>query len=360
MLFTADSLQWGVRIFFDMKQTVYFILSSLFISSLATADVVRTVDGAQLTGTITLIDKGVIHLKTAYAGELKIKQDQVASFESDAPRVVRLASGTLMAGPITSNGNGNIRIQSEDGVLETNTAKVAAAWAPGSEDPEVARNRREWRYDASVDLTGKTGNTEKFRLGTSLQAKLVGPDDTLAFFFEYEQAEEEGNKTEDRAAGGGSYESFFSEVLGWYVRTELETDAIDNIKLRSTTAGGLSYRLIKKDHQSLVARTGLGYRYTAYDDTSVDDESSATLDFGLAHSYRFENDFKIKNDITYVPSIDDFANYRIVHDSGLEIPVGSGDNWKIRMGIKNEYESETTSEHKLDTSYYTKMIYSWD
>jgi cell division septation protein DedD len=329
------------------------------ICSLTTADVVRTIDGAQLTGTITLIDKGVIHLKTAYAGELKIQQDQVASFESDEPRVVRLASGAVMAGPIASDSRGNIRIQSEDGVLETSTTKVAAAWAPSAEDPEVARNRREWRYEASLDLTGKSGNTDKFRLGTSLDAELKGPDDTLAFFFEYEQAEENGNKTEDRAAGGGSYESFFSEVLGWYVRTELETDVIDNIKLRSTSAGGLSYRIINNDHQTLIGRSGLGYRYTAFDDNS-EDESSATLDFGLAHTYRFNEVFKMKNDLTFVPAIGDFSNYRVVHDSGIEIPVGSGDNWKIRMGIKNEYESESTAQEKLDTSYYTRMIYSWD
>ena len=342
-----------------MKLITKIVLASLLTSTLASADVVRTLDGAQLTGTITLIDQGVIHLDTTYAGTLKIKQEQVESFASDQPRVVRLASGTVMAGPIASDSQGNILIQSDDGVLETSPAKVAAAWTPGAEDPESIRNRREWRYEASVVLTGKSGNTEKYRLGTSFDAVLKGPNDALAFFFEYEQAEDEGNKTEDRMAGGGSYESFFSEVLVWYVRTELETDPIDNIDLRASTGAGLSYRLIKKDHQTLVARTGLGYRYTAFDDHS-EAESSATLDFGLAHSYRFGEYFKMKNDLTFVPATDDFANYRIVHDSGVEIPVGSGENWKLRMGIKNEYESESTAEKKLDTSYYTKMIYSWE
>lgn len=339
---------------------IKIILPSLLITSAwASADVVRTLDGAQLTGTITLIDKGVIHLETSYAGTLQINQDQVASFESEEPRVVRLESGTLMSGPIASDAQGNLRIRSADGVLETSTNKIAAAWSPGAEDPDLVRMRRDWRYEASVDLTGKSGNTDKYRLGTSLHAELKGPNDALAFFFEYEQAEDNGNKTEDRAMGGGSYESFFSEVLGWYVRTELETDRIVNVKLRSTSAGGLSYRLIHKDHQTLVARSGLGYRFTGYGDDS-DDESSATLDFGLAHSYRFYEIFKMKNELTFVPAIDDFSNYRAVHDSGIEIPVGSGENWKIRMGVKNEYESKTTAEEKLDTSYYTKMIYSWD
>lgn len=342
-----------------MKRKLSALLLSFFIVSAAAADRVRTTDGAELVGTITLIDKGVIHLDTSYAGTLKIQQDQVASFESDESRVVRLDSGTVMAGPISSNGQSSIRIQSEDGVLETNTAKVTAAWSPGDEDPEVVRNRRDWRYQASLDLTGRDGNTDRFAFGTNLRAELKGPDDTLAFFFNYEQAEENDNKTEDRVAGGGSYESFFSEILGWYIRTELEADRIDNIGMRSTSAGGLSYRLINKDNQSLIARSGLGYRYTSFTD-NTEDESSATLDFGLAHTYRYNEIFRMENDLTYVPAIDDFGNYRVVHDSGIVVPVGSSENWKLRFGIRNEYLSEPAAEEKLDTSYYTRMIYSWD
>lgn len=342
-----------------MKKLFSSLLAALFIGSVAMADRVRTIDGAELTGTITLIDKGVIHLETSYAGTLKIKQDQVASFESDEPRVVRLASGSVMAGPISSDAKGTIRIKSEDGVLETSTAKVTTAWSPDAEDPEVVRNRREWRYQAGVDLTGRSGNSERFALGSNLRAELKGPNDTLAFFFAYEQAEENGNKTEDRTAGGGSYESFFSPIFGWYVRTELEADRIDRIGLRSTNAGGLSYRLINKDHQSLIARSGLGYRYTSFTNTT-DDESSATLDFGLAHTFRYNDLFRMQNELTYVPAIDDFGNYRVVHDSGIEVPVGSGESWKLRFGIRNEYLSETSADEKLDTSYYTRMIYSWD
>jgi putative salt-induced outer membrane protein YdiY len=333
-------------------------LTTLLLAHSATADEVITTDGARLVGNIKLIDKGTIHLETSYAGTLKISQEQVASFSTEQPRVVRLESGTIMSGPVESSGNGKLKITSEDGVLETNTAQVAATWVPGAEDPQVLRNRREWRYDASLDLTGRSGNVDKFRLGTSLNAELKGPNDTLAFFFEYEQAEEEGFKTEDRAGGGASYESFFSKILGWYGRTELETDRIDNIKFRSTTAGGLSYRLINKDRQSLIARSGVGYRYTAFTNNAAD-ESSPTVDFGLAHRYEFENLFVMKNDLTYVPAIDDYTNYRVVHDSGFEIPIGSGENWKLRMGVTNEYESESTTDEKLDTRYYTRMIYSW-
>ncbi|MFU8849260.1 MAG: YdiY family protein [Opitutales bacterium] len=341
-----------------LKYGTVLALASLLLAHNLPADEVITVDGAKLVGTITLVDKGTIHLETSYAGTLKIAQEQVASFSTEEARVVRLESGTIMAGPIESSGNGKLKIRSEDGVLETNTAKVAASWSPGAKDPDIARKERKWRYDASLDLTGRSGNIDKFRFGTGLKAELKGPNDTLAFFFQYEQAEEEDFKTEDRAVGGASYESFFSRILGWYVRTELETDRIDNIKFRSTSAGGLSYRLINKEKQSLVLRSGAGYRYTAFSN-NTEDESSPTIDFGLAHSYEFKDIFVMENDLTYAPAIDDFSNFLVVHDSGIEIPIGSSENWKIRMGIRNEYDSEPATDEKLDTFYYTRMIYSW-
>ena len=117
--------------------------------------------------------------------------------------------------------------------------------------------------------------------------------------------------------------------------------------------------LINEDHQSLVVRSGVGYRYTSFSNGN-ENESSPTLDFGLAHTYKYKDAFSMENDISYVPSFDDFGNYRVVHDSGIEIPVGSGDQWKIRMGVKNEYHSQPAVEKKLDTTYYTRMIYSWD
>jgi putative salt-induced outer membrane protein YdiY len=347
--------------------TKLLALAALLLSSThGYADKVSTNDGAQLIGNITLINEGIIYLDTTYAGQLKIQQDQVASFETTDPLFVRLASGTTMSGPVRSTGAGTLKIQSEDGTLETDMARVSASWQPTAEDPQIIHlrekeeaMRRHWKFRAGVDLLGKKGNSTEFSLGMDFEAKLKSSNDEIAFFAQYEQREKNGDKTADRMAGGTSYESFFSDIYGWYVRTELETDAIDKIDFRSTSGAGISYRIINLDHQTLVARTGLGYRYTAYSNTK-EDESSPTLDFGLAHTYRFKNNFSMENNLSYVPSTDDFGNYNIVHDSSLEIPVGSGDNWKIRMGVKNEYESQPAAVENLDTTYYSKMTYSWD
>ena len=348
-------------------KTVLRALTAFALTQLsAQADTVLTTDGAHLTGTIILINKGVIHLETNYAGTLEIQQALVQSFDTEAPVFVRLANGATMAGPVQSAGAGKLKIQSPEGVLETDMGKVIASWNTAGEDPafiaerEAAEaHRRKWKFKGGVNLLGKDGNTEEFSLGVNFEAKLISPNDELAFFGDYDNREKNGDQTEDRLKGGTSYESFFHDHYGWYVRSELEQDAIDEIDLRSTSGAGISLRLINEEHQKLVARSGIGYRYTTYAN-DTEHESSATLDFGLAHEYKFKNLLTMESDLTYVPSGDDFGNYSLVHDSGIVVPIGTVNNWKLRMGIMNEYESQPAAEVKLDTTYYTRMIYEWD
>ena len=335
------------------------------ITGSAFADTVVTKNGSTLTGTITLINEGVIYLDTEYAGTLEIEQEKVSSFSTEKPVFVRLSSGSTMAGEVQSTENGTLKINSEDGTLETDMTRVAASWDADKEDPKVIALReskeamkRKWKYKGGLDILGKTGNTEEFNVGARFDARLKSPNDELAFYAEYEKREQGSNVTEDRIMGGVSYESFFSPHYGWYVRSELEKDDIDNIDLRSTSAVGASFRLINKDYQTLVFRTGLGYRYTSYDNGSPN-ESTPTLDFGLKHDYRYKDIFDMDNSLTYVPSIRDFTEYRIVHDSGIEMPVGTGDHWKWRIGVKNEFDSQSATSDKLDTTYYSRLIYSW-
>ena len=84
-----------------------------------------------------------------------------------------------------------------------------------------------------------------------------------------------------------------------------------------------------------------------------------TLDLGITHKYQFNDFISLDTDIVYVPGIGGSGNNRFVHDSALALPVGNGSNWTLKMGIKNEYETEPAVLEKLDTTYYSKMSFSW-
>lgn len=334
------------------------------------ADTVEITDGSKLVGKITETSGDKLKLETAFAGVLEIPMSKVAGFSTDAPVFVRLESGTTMLGKVSSDGRGNIQVAGADGSLNTTTTKVAAAWPTNAKDPavaakeaEVAALQRKWKYEANVDISGKDGNTQSSTMGVGFRATLESSQDVLKVYTSYQRDETNNVKSADEIKGGVEYSSFFYNDLGWYVRTELESDEFENIDLRSTSALGMTYRFSNTDRWKLVGRAGLSYRYESYDvvvPPAPNSNDSLGLDFGLNSNLKIAEFARLITDLTYTPSFDDFGDYRFVHDSGLEMPLKVG-QWVLRLGINNSYNSNPSGGvEELDTTYYTRLILRWE
>ena len=332
------------------------------------ADVVVTKDGAQLTGQITRIEAGVIHLTTAYAGDLKIQQEQVSSFETDTPINVRLTDGTTLAGPVADvqNTPGSINIQTQSDSVTANLASISDSWALEAEDPALVRKRaeeeslrRKWSIESAFNISGKRGNTDESDYGANLNLRLKGPDDELKIFASYLYGETNENRTDDEIIVGSSYDRYKKDsVWGWYVASLIRRDTMEDIDLRSRSSAGLAIRLIDNDHQTLKWHIGPGYLYTSYT-SDKDDDSAITGNTNLDHTYKFNDFLSMKNMLAYATQFEDTGDYNFIHDSSLEIPIGNGEKWKINMGINNEYESQPATDENWNTTYYTKMVYTW-
>jgi hypothetical protein len=349
-----------------IRRLSIFLGLSLILSAKLLADVVITTDGARLTGTIKQIDEGSVTLETDYAGTLTIAQEKVASIETDEPIFVRLQSGATLKGAVQRSSNNQLRLISSDGTLETNVERIQSGWRPDDTDPEIVRHEaeiarlsRRWLYEATFDMLGRSGNSSEFGVGSNFSANLKGPDDSLRFYGSYEYRERDNTRTADRVVGGGEYENFPTKFYGWYLRSQLDTDRIRQISLRSNSAGGASFRLINKEKHSLTARSGIGYEYTSYT-TNTPDESEAVLDLGLNHRKQLNSIFLLRNRLVLIATMDDFGDYRAVHESALEFPIGTSRFWSVRTGITNEYESKPEATKRLDTTYFTRMVLSWD
>jgi len=335
-----------------MRLSFLLILSIIAFSSSAIADVLKISDGSRLSGKIIKVEDGTISLKTTYAGTIKVKQSEVLSFETEEPVLANLKGGKTVTGAVESKGD-KVRIGKKDSHGLVNLSQILSLKPDPGKDP-----KKDWIFSAGFDLLGKQGNTEEMSLGANALVARKGPKDELKFTAEFEDREKNSEKTADRIAGGASYEYFFKDSLGWYLRSELESDDITSVNLRSTTGAGASYRLLNRDEQTLVVRSGLGYRFIDYE-TMKNDESSLTLDLGLTHNYKFNDMVSIANQLSYVPGIGSSGNNRFVHDSTLIFPIGNGEHWSLKLGIKNEYETEPAVPEKLDTTYYSKMSFSW-
>lgn len=343
------------------------LISGLAVAAVVCADEVLIQDGTVLKGTITSISETVITLETGFAGTLEVDRMQVTGFSTDDPVFVRLASGAVMPGTVSAAEEGSVKVTGVDGVLTAPLTAVRQGWLEAGQDPvllakeqEAEALKRKWNYEATGRISGKSGNTEEKSIGADFTATLESKNDELRFYGSYDRQETEGEKTEDERVIGMRYTSYFNDPWGWYARQELEQDEFENIKLRSVTAGGLSYRFADEDHYKLSGNAGLSYRHESYEDGTAD-QGTVGLDFGVQHYYRLNNRFEINNRLTWVPSIEDFANYLITQDSYIDFPLGDSKAWKVRLGLKNDYNSRPEGNRKkTDTTYYSSLVVDWE
>lgn len=323
------------------------------------ADVVETKSGARLTGTVTKVSDGAITLATDYAGVVVIKQAEVTRLETEKPLVVRLVGGTTMEGTLAATPEGQITVTGRDGTITTTADKVASTWSPGEPDPAVAQLMRKWKYEASFDISGRSGNSDEMGYGGGAKATLAGPQDTLFFYTTFAYQETNDVKSEDKLNLGVDYSSYLTERTTWYARDEGGYNNVKDIEFYNVAASGFGYDLIKNlPKQKLTGRLGLSYRFEEYGDPANEDVRSAGLDTGLSHTYLFSN-ASLNNNLTFVPTFEDFGNFRAIHDSNLEFPlVGS---WKFRVGINHDYTSKpSVGVEKLDTTYYGRFVLNWE
>lgn len=334
------------------------LLSLCALAWSARADTVTLQDGSVVHGKITGISGGTIALSTGFAGDLSIKQDQVAAFETDEPVFVKVTDNSTVLGRVEPRESA-IVVSSPSGSYTTVVKSVKSSWRPGAEDPEVVALRRHWVAEISTDIAGKSGNSTGTTAAIGAVATLKTPTDSLKFYGSANHAVANGQKSEDAYKGGIEYNSFFTDVWSWYVSTELMQDNVKDIALRVSTLGGLGWNALKSPKEDLQFRAGLSYRYETYNTVPpTPNFASAGLNLGLVHRLDIKPWMVMHNTLSFVPSFKDTSNYVIDHDSNVTMPFGGSKVWSLRLGLTNEYTSiPVDGAKRLDTLYYLRFVY---
>jgi len=326
------------------------------------ADRIELVDGSVVNGRITGIEGGKLKVETLFAGAISIAQAQVKGVTTEEPVNLSLKDGTIVTGRVSTGATG-IEVVATEGLHAVATEEIAAAWRQGAESPaarlarEVAEKaRRKWSYETSFSASGRTGVREKVNATFGVKATLASAHDRLILALQADRAQDRGLTTADRDFAGVDYSSFFSPEKGWYVRTSVEKDKIRLIDLRSNTAFGFTRKLVRKGPLDLQFRLGTSYLYEKY--AVAPDFDSTGLDLAFLTTYTLAR-AKFNSTVTYTPAFEDFSNYRLRHEAGLEVPL-TASLWKLKIGMTNEYLSRPQANtDRLDTTYLTSLILSW-
>ena len=353
-----------------MRNTAWLVGLTMTMASglLARSDVVVLKDGSRVICHVERMVGGKLHLTTDFAGALDIDNEKVAGISTQTPLNVEFASGERAVGPLTFDEKTGQSVRSPQADMRPrffDMTTVQNIWQPGTDSPELAVVKQaakdaqpKWALRVESGLNGQTGNTDRTSFLGRAEVTRTTPKDRTNIYGQGRYSRENGVRTVNEIMGGAGIEVDVTDRLFWFAKANLEHDPFENLDLRSNVSGGLGTFLIRDDDLELKIRGGLGYEHESFSDGSIDD--AALAEFGVDYRKEFSQRLHFTHSTTYYPKFDDFlAGYRLVSESAAELPMNKDNDWKLRLGLRSQYDALPVAEiNRLDTFYFANLV--WD
>ena len=234
------------------------------------ADVVTFANGDRLSGTVTSISGGTVLLQTELFGALSIPAEQVSAIAKDAEMIVRTADGAEVTGTLA--------VADEQQVLETaaGTQPIAIADLERAVEDrlEVVDLGTDWVSRLDLGYVLSTGNSETESSAVNFESILSRGKLEHRAFVNWNQDEAEGETTRNQLDSGYGLRWYFRPK--WYGVANIGyfQDELKEIDQRITLGLGLGHQFF--DHSLASLSTELGITQV-FEDLAGESENNPAL-----------------------------------------------------------------------------------
>lgn len=200
--------------------------------------------------------------------------------------------------------------------------------------PTTEGEKKPWELTLAVGTALNSGNSDT-RL-TTASALYEYKNKTHEFLIGSDLAygTDKGGATVDNANGKASYHNRFSELLYALANVTATRDGIADIKYRFIASPGLGLYAIKNETVSLGFEAGPGY---LVERKGLEDNNAWTGRLAERGEWPALATSKIWESVEYVPHLDDFDQYIITAEAGVQSAVTTLLN--IRLVVKDSYDN---------------------
>jgi putative salt-induced outer membrane protein len=320
------------------KMHLWVALSVFAFCSTLFADQVTLKNGDRLTGTITKSDDKTLLIKTEFAGDVTVQWSAVQDFSSTQPLHVTLSNGKTVAGPVTTV-DGNLAVATAaKGTVNVSKADVTAL---RSDAEETAYEKslhpglmQGWAGGANLGFALTAGNSETKSLAVALTADRKTLSDEIALYENTVYAANDApgatpHTTANSDQGGARYSRNFGPRLFGYGSADFQTDALQDLNLRSVLGGGLGFHAIKGDRTTLDFLGGLNYTKESY---STLTRNFAALTLGEELSHKLGASTILTQKLYFFPDLSDTGQYRATFNFGSVTKLSKWLGWQNAFG----------------------------
>lgn len=205
---------------------------------------------------------------------------------------------------------------------------------------QVARPDGQWYGSLGAGATLATGETRNTAVNVAADARRATQENRVNLYGNYVSARSRtaGVTTisSDQARIGGRYDWNLTTDYFTYGLAELNTNRVDDIRLRQTYGGGAGVRWFQRPDLSLDLFTGLAHTSTEYrravDDTNLELILGEELVWNLSSTSSLQQRFVI------YPSLENTGEYRATLDASLVTAINGA--WNMKVSLAARYKSD--------------------
>ena len=140
-----------------------------------------------------------------------------------------------------------------------------------------------------------------------------------------------------RAQGSIRYAYSLTPKYYRFLMVSVEHDFFEEIRARIVPTAGMGYWVSERPDFKLLAEVGGGYEKEFNRNDSLDSDSGL-LSARSAFEFKVSEHSRIGADVTLLPRVDDFGDYRIEGEGFWRMEIG-GRSW-IKVSALNDFQSE--------------------
>lgn len=343
------------RISLNSLLPVFLLLVSSVSAPALRADELLLRDGSRLVGEIVSRDDGILGFKTAFAGLIRVKWQQIATINAEKPMEFLLADDRTLMVTRVINEEDSMRVETENGAPPRTLSQEEVALI----NPEPWRKGQGVKFSghANASVQRQTGNTDKDEIDLDGDMTLRRRYDRFKVFAELEKDRAENKKIKDAWRLENDYNYFVSKQ--WYMGgfARFAHDQFADLDLRTTVGPLVGYQWFESEDLNLSTSTGLSYVREDFS-TEPDNDYFAipwNIDFD---KYLFGHFAQFYHKQTGFWSLEDTQDVVVDTWTGLRFPLVLGLVASTELKVRYDGSAAATAS-KTDTTYSVKLGYQW-
>jgi len=313
-------------------------LAALFFHPYSFADQIVMSNGDRLSGLIIKSDVKALVIKTEFAGEVTVQWAAISEINSTDPLHITVRNRQPLVGKIKASQD-NVEVETrEKGPVLIPKDSISSL---RNESEETAYQKslhpgllQGWNGDANMSFALTRGNSQTKNLALAFTADRKTTNDHLGMYVNSVFAGNDApgaipSTTAQATQGGIRYDHDLSGRLFGFVGADFQTDALQDLNLRSVFSAGLGLHVIKSDRTTLDLLGGGNYTRENYSSLQ---RNIAALTIGEELMHKFGEATVLTQKLYAYPDLSNAGEYRAIFNFGTVTKLNKWLGWQNAFG----------------------------